>query len=136
MGVYAEIGAMHPCSIRVAVAYLIPLVTMIGLVARVGTFWSVSESSTETKFSRELNLPANFRFLLFAGDMCNVVGRGATEEFLLPKFFYLCEDGVWGVRKACAECYMTVSSACSQGKRQTDLAPMFVQLLCDQSRCD
>lgn len=66
--------------------------------------------------------------------MCSVVGRGATEEHLLSKFFYLCEDGVWGVRKACAECYMSVSSACSQGKRQSDLAPMFVQLLCDQSR--
>ena len=54
--------------------------------------------------------------------------------FQLPKFYYLCEDGVWGVRKACAECFMTVSSSCSPVVRKSELSGLFVNLLCDQSR--
>lgn len=54
--------------------------------------------------------------------------------FKLPKFFNLCEDGVWGVRNACAECFMQVSTSCSLEVRRTDLAQLFVSLLCDQSR--
>lgn len=52
----------------------------------------------------------------------------------LPKFYYLCEDGVWGVRKACAECFMVVSCSCSQDVRKGELANLFVNLLCDLSR--
>ena len=52
----------------------------------------------------------------------------------LPKFFYLCEDGVWGVRKACADVFMPVSCVCSPAVRQRELSPLFVNLLRDQSR--
>jgi len=53
---------------------------------------------------------------------------------LLPKFFYLCEDGVWGVRKACADVFMPVSCVCSPTVRQAELSPLFINLLRDQSR--
>lgn len=52
----------------------------------------------------------------------------------LPKFYNLCGDGVWGVRKACAECFMTISCACSLETRRQYLANLFVDLLADQSR--
>ena len=52
----------------------------------------------------------------------------------LPKFFYLCEDGVWGVRKACADVFMPVSCVCSPAVRQSELSPLFINLLRDQSR--
>ncbi|MBN3284294.1 PP4R1 phosphatase, partial [Polyodon spathula] len=68
------------------------------------------------------------------GDICTVVGREATEELLLPRFFQLCSDNVWGVRKACAECFMTVSSATSQGVRMTKLSCLFINLISDPSR--
>ena len=54
--------------------------------------------------------------------------------FQLLKFEALCEDGVWGVRKACAECFMAVSWAVTREVRKTRLSPLFVKLLCDQSR--
>ncbi|CAL4058679.1 unnamed protein product, partial [Meganyctiphanes norvegica] len=50
------------------------------------------------------------------------------------KFVYLCEDGVWGVRKACAEVFMGVSCGCSLPTRRNKLSPVFVSLLTDQSR--
>ncbi len=52
----------------------------------------------------------------------------------LPKFFYLCEDGVWGVRKACADVFMPVSCVCSPAVRKAELSPLFINLLRDQSR--
>merc|ERR1719411_1143761 len=58
----------------------------------------------------------------------------STEKVLLPKFIYLCEDGVWGVRKACADVFMPVSCVCSPSVRKTELSPVFVNLLKDQSR--
>ncbi|KAG2461876.1 PP4R1 phosphatase, partial [Polypterus senegalus] len=36
----------------------------------------------------------------------------------IAKFFELCSDTVWGVRKACAECFMTVSNCTSAEVRQ------------------
>uniref|UniRef100_A0A9J8AMQ5 Serine/threonine-protein phosphatase 4 regulatory subunit 1 n=1 Tax=Cyprinus carpio carpio TaxID=630221 RepID=A0A9J8AMQ5_CYPCA len=68
------------------------------------------------------------------GDMCGVVGGEATEELLLPRFFQLCSDNVWGVRKACAECFMTVSSASSPDVRRTKLSSLFISLISDPSR--
>ncbi|XP_072568521.1 serine/threonine-protein phosphatase 4 regulatory subunit 1 isoform X1 [Paramormyrops kingsleyae] len=68
------------------------------------------------------------------GDMCSVVGGEATEELLLPRFFQLCSDNVWGVRKACAECFMAVSSATSQDVRRTKLSSLFINLISDPSR--
>merc|ERR1719266_2854935 len=58
----------------------------------------------------------------------------STEKVLLPKFFYLCEDGVWGVRKACADVFMPVSCVCSPTVRKSELSPIFTNLLKDQSR--
>ena len=52
----------------------------------------------------------------------------------LSKFFSLCEDGVWGVRKACADVFMPVSCVCSPAVRQAELSPLFINLLRDQSR--
>lgn len=52
----------------------------------------------------------------------------------MPKFFYLCEDGVWGVRKACADVFMPVSCVCSPTVRKSELSPIFTNLLKDQSR--
>ncbi|XP_062847328.1 serine/threonine-protein phosphatase 4 regulatory subunit 1 isoform X2 [Trichomycterus rosablanca] len=68
------------------------------------------------------------------GDICTVVGRKTTEELLLPRFFQLCSDNVWGVRKACAECFMIVSSATSQEVRSTKLSSLFINLISDPSR--
>ncbi|XP_042562843.1 serine/threonine-protein phosphatase 4 regulatory subunit 1 isoform X2 [Clupea harengus] len=68
------------------------------------------------------------------GDICSVVGGDATEELLLPRFFQLCSDNVWGVRKACAECFMCVSSATSPEVRRTKLSSLFINLISDPSR--
>jgi serine/threonine-protein phosphatase 4 regulatory subunit 1 len=54
--------------------------------------------------------------------------------FQLRKFFYLCEDDVWGVRKACAEVFMPLSCVCTPSVRLYELSPLFVNLLRDQSR--
>merc|ERR1719458_2108964 len=40
----------------------------------------------------------------------------------------------WGVRKACADVFMPVSCVCSPTVRQTELSPLFINLLRDQSR--
>merc|ERR1719510_2702736 len=42
--------------------------------------------------------------------------------------------GVWGVRKACADVFMPVSCVCSPTVRQSELSPLFINLLKDQSR--
>ena len=52
----------------------------------------------------------------------------------LQKYYYLCEDSVWGVRKACVECFMQVSVVCSPEIRRTELSQMFINLIYDQSR--
>lgn len=41
---------------------------------------------------------------------------------------------MWGVRKACADVFMPVSCVCSPSVRKSELSPLFVQLLRDQSR--
>uniref|UniRef100_A0A5F4WI12 Serine/threonine-protein phosphatase 4 regulatory subunit 1 n=1 Tax=Callithrix jacchus TaxID=9483 RepID=A0A5F4WI12_CALJA len=66
--------------------------------------------------------------------ICSVVGQQATEEMLLPRFFQLCSDNVWGVRKACAECFMAVSCATCQEIRRTKLSALFINLISDPSR--
>ena len=52
----------------------------------------------------------------------------------LPKFYFLCEDSIWGVRKACAECFAQVSTVCSPAVRRTELSQLFINLIYDQSR--
>jgi serine/threonine-protein phosphatase 4 regulatory subunit 1 len=54
--------------------------------------------------------------------------------FQLPRFVDLCKDGIWGVRKACAEVFMSVSCTCTLQTRKQSLAPLFANLLVDQSR--
>lgn len=68
------------------------------------------------------------------GDICNIVAIDSTENILLPRFSYLCDDAIWGVRKACADVFTAVSYSCSTETRRQELAPLFVNLLCDQSR--
>uniref|UniRef100_A0A8C7F4H4 Serine/threonine-protein phosphatase 4 regulatory subunit 1 n=1 Tax=Oncorhynchus kisutch TaxID=8019 RepID=A0A8C7F4H4_ONCKI len=52
----------------------------------------------------------------------------------MSKFFDLCSDSLWGIRKACAECFMIVSNSTSPGVRRTKLSPLFISLISDQSR--
>ena len=54
--------------------------------------------------------------------------------FQLEKFYTLCQDELWGVRKACAEVFMSISRVVSQSKRRQDLGVLFVNLLQDESR--
>ena len=54
--------------------------------------------------------------------------------FQLPRFVDLCADEIWGVRKACAEVFMSVSCACTLQTRKQSLAPVFAKLLDDPSR--
>uniref|UniRef100_A0A3B3ZB60 Putative WW-binding domain-containing protein n=1 Tax=Periophthalmus magnuspinnatus TaxID=409849 RepID=A0A3B3ZB60_9GOBI len=57
-----------------------------------------------------------------------------TEKLLMPKFFDLCSDSLWGIRKACAECFMMVSNSTSPEVRRSKLSPLFISLISDQSR--
>ncbi|KAH0617817.1 hypothetical protein JD844_016435 [Phrynosoma platyrhinos] len=84
--------------------------------------------------------------------MASMVGKDITERLILPRFcemccdcrmfhvrklprfFQLCADNVWGVRKACAECFMAVSCATSQEIRRTKLSTLFINLISDPSR--
>ncbi|RXM91208.1 Serine/threonine-protein phosphatase 4 regulatory subunit 1 [Acipenser ruthenus] len=68
------------------------------------------------------------------GDFCSIVGQDATEKHLIAKFFELCSDSVWGIRKACAECFMTVSNSTCPEVRRTKLSPLFISLISDPSR--
>ncbi|KAM9536983.1 serine/threonine-protein phosphatase 4 regulatory subunit 1-like isoform 4-T4 [Salvelinus alpinus] len=68
------------------------------------------------------------------GEFCSIVGQDATEKLLMSKFFDLCSDSLWGIRKACAECFMIVSNSTSPGVRRTKLSPLFISLISDQSR--
>uniref|UniRef100_A0A8B9LLC8 Phosphatase 2A Regulatory Subunit A helical domain-containing protein n=1 Tax=Astyanax mexicanus TaxID=7994 RepID=A0A8B9LLC8_ASTMX len=68
------------------------------------------------------------------GEFCSIVGQEATEKLLMPKFFDLCSDSLWGIRKACAECFMIVSNCTSPEVRRTKLSPLFINLISDQSR--
>uniref|UniRef100_A0A3B5MEN5 Putative WW-binding domain-containing protein n=1 Tax=Xiphophorus couchianus TaxID=32473 RepID=A0A3B5MEN5_9TELE len=65
------------------------------------------------------------------GEFCSIVGQEATEKLL---FFNLCSDSLWGIRKACAECFMTVSNSTSPEVRRSKLSPLFINLISDQSR--
>jgi len=68
-----------------------------------------------------------WNFLSFMCGCC-------LDMFQLSKFTSLSEDGVWGVRRACAESVVRVSSACSMLTRQSQLVPLFLALINDQSR--
>uniref|UniRef100_A0A8C2B833 Putative WW-binding domain-containing protein n=1 Tax=Cyprinus carpio TaxID=7962 RepID=A0A8C2B833_CYPCA len=65
------------------------------------------------------------------GEFCSIVGQEATEKLL---FFDLCSDSLWGIRKACAECFMVVSNCTNPEVRRTKLSPLFINLISDQSR--
>uniref|UniRef100_A0A8C2B4U1 WW-binding domain-containing protein n=1 Tax=Cyprinus carpio TaxID=7962 RepID=A0A8C2B4U1_CYPCA len=68
------------------------------------------------------------------GEFCSIVGQEATEKLLMLKFFDLCSDSLWGIRKACAECFMVVSNCTNPEVRRTKLSPLFINLISDQSR--
>uniref|UniRef100_A0A8C2HK12 WW-binding domain-containing protein n=1 Tax=Cyprinus carpio TaxID=7962 RepID=A0A8C2HK12_CYPCA len=68
------------------------------------------------------------------GEFCSIVGQEATEKLLMLKFFDLCSDSLWGIRKACAECFMVVSNCTSPEVRRAKLSPLFINLISDQSR--
>jgi len=70
-----------------------------------------------------------FAYLLAYFDKCVVCG---CQQ--LPKFYFLCEDSIWGVRKACAECFAQVSTVCSPAVRRAELSQLFINLIYDQSR--
>jgi serine/threonine-protein phosphatase 4 regulatory subunit 1 len=52
----------------------------------------------------------------------------------LPQFRNLCQDSIWGVRKSCADVFVPVAIVVSNRIRKQLLSPLFVNLLCDQSR--
>lgn len=52
----------------------------------------------------------------------------------LDKFYALCQDELWGVRKACAEVFMSLSRVVSAAKRRQEFSTLFVNLLQDESR--
>nr|CBN80775.1 Serine/threonine-protein phosphatase 4 regulatory subunit 1-like [Dicentrarchus labrax] len=83
---------------------------------------------TAAKISSLKVCAANF------GEFCSIVGQEATEKLLMPKFFDLCSDSLWGIRKACAECFMMVSNSTSPEARRVTLSPLFISLISDQSR--
>uniref|UniRef100_A0A8C5BU52 Putative WW-binding domain-containing protein n=1 Tax=Gadus morhua TaxID=8049 RepID=A0A8C5BU52_GADMO len=62
------------------------------------------------------------------------VNKQITVLSQMPKFFDLCSDSLWGIRKACAECFMVVSNCTSPEVRRTKLSPLFINLISDQSR--
>ncbi|XP_030068540.1 serine/threonine-protein phosphatase 4 regulatory subunit 1 isoform X2 [Microcaecilia unicolor] len=84
--------------------------------------------------------------------MTSMLGRDTVEQVLLPRFCELCSDGklfqvrkipkflelctdsVWGMRKACAECFMAVSYTASGEIRRTKLSPLFINLISDPCR--
>uniref|UniRef100_A0A8C1WSV8 Putative WW-binding domain-containing protein n=1 Tax=Cyprinus carpio TaxID=7962 RepID=A0A8C1WSV8_CYPCA len=69
------------------------------------------------------------------GELCSIAGQEATEKLLVrPSFFDLCSDSLWGIRKACAECFMVVSNCTNPEVRRTKLSPLFINLISDQSR--
>ncbi|XP_061065771.1 putative serine/threonine-protein phosphatase 4 regulatory subunit 1-like [Eubalaena glacialis] len=68
------------------------------------------------------------------GDICHAVGQEATEKFLLPKFFELCSDDAWGMRKACAECFMAVSHNTSPEGHRARLSRLLITPISDPCR--
>eukprot|EP00731_Ephydatia_muelleri_P027013 Em0018g1113a len=67
-------------------------------------------------------------------DLCPVLEQGTVDNSVLPLFLNLCQDEVWGVRKACAEVYTEVASSCTMENRYTALTPAFLKLLRDDSK--
>lgn len=69
-------------------------------------------------------------------ELTAVRSASLTLHFLfqMPKFFDLCSDSLWGIRKACAECFMMVSNSTSPEVRRAKLSPLFISLISDQSR--
>uniref|UniRef100_A0A667G8X4 Serine/threonine-protein phosphatase 4 regulatory subunit 1-like n=1 Tax=Lynx canadensis TaxID=61383 RepID=A0A667G8X4_LYNCA len=57
-----------------------------------------------------------------------------AEAVNIPKFLELCSDNVWGMRKACAECFMAVSYNASPEVRRAQLSPLFIRLISDPCR--
>ncbi|XP_021110819.1 serine/threonine-protein phosphatase 4 regulatory subunit 1-like isoform X3 [Heterocephalus glaber] len=68
------------------------------------------------------------RFCELCGD------RKLFQVRKLLRFFELCSDNVWGMRKACAECFMAVSYNTSPEVRRSQLSPLFIRLLSDPCR--
>ncbi|XP_036177388.1 serine/threonine-protein phosphatase 4 regulatory subunit 1-like isoform X6 [Myotis myotis] len=66
---------------------------------------------------------------------CELCGDGKLFQVRkIPKFFELCSDNVWGMRKACAECFMAVSYNTSPAVRRAQLSPLFIRLVSDPCR--
>ncbi|XP_036276091.1 serine/threonine-protein phosphatase 4 regulatory subunit 1-like isoform X3 [Pipistrellus kuhlii] len=66
---------------------------------------------------------------------CELCGDGKLFQVRkIPKFFELCSDNVWGMRKACAECFMAVSHNTSPEVRRAQLSPLFIRLVSDSCR--
>uniref|UniRef100_A0A8C5QVQ4 Putative WW-binding domain-containing protein n=1 Tax=Leptobrachium leishanense TaxID=445787 RepID=A0A8C5QVQ4_9ANUR len=84
--------------------------------------------------------------------MISLLGKQTVEQMLLPrfcdlcsdtklfqvrkipKFLELCSDSAWGMRKVCAECFMSVSYTTSSEVRRRQLSPLFITLISDPCR--
>ncbi|CAM9494339.1 unnamed protein product [Rangifer tarandus platyrhynchus] len=68
------------------------------------------------------------------GGICHAARQEGPEQFLPPKFFGLCTDSVWGMRKACAECFLAVAHNMSPVVCRAKLWPLFITLISDPCR--
>merc|ERR1719319_952935 len=66
--------------------------------------------------------------------MAPLIGQDMSERLFLQRFASLSADPLFRVRKACADVFMPVSCVCSPSVRQSELSPLFLNLLRDQSR--
>lgn len=72
--------------------------------------------------------------IVSCNSLCLVFNLGFAYFWQIPKFFELCSDSVWGMRKACAECFMAVSYTTSPEVRRSKLSPLFISLISDTCR--
>ncbi|KAF4023475.1 hypothetical protein G4228_015095 [Cervus hanglu yarkandensis] len=69
------------------------------------------------------------------GGICHAARQEGPEQFLVsPEFFGLCTDSVWGMRKACAECFLAVAHNTSPEVCSAKLWPLFITLISDPCR--
>lgn len=67
-------------------------------------------------------------------NVCKVAGYELSRERLFPAFHRLVHDDIWGVRKACAECYVTLSESLAPEDRGALMVPLFERMASDSSR--
>src|SRR3989338_2642600 len=70
----------------------------------------------------------------FFGNVAQVLGAELVREHLWSIYAALCEDEIWGVRRACAESIVVVSEVMGSAYAAEKITPLFVAFLRDTSR--